>query len=272
MSRVARNIIVSLALIVALSAFVSAATVVATHAVYGEFAEILAEGEIEIVTIIPSGFCPAQYDLSPRDLAAVLDASLILYSGFEVWIEQLAAASDAEILQLPGIWNTPDASIGKVEAIRDALATQFPELASTFADRAAEYSYLLRTLGEDLLARAEALAVADVSVLCMEWQASFVSWLGFDVAETYAPPAGLTLQDLVELTRAGEAAGAQLVVDNLQSGVEFGGKLAREFGAVHVVLSNFPGAMPNTATVIDLLERNAEALFSAIEPWGGASP
>ena len=75
-----------------------------------------------------------------------------------------------------------------------------------------------------------------------------------------------SLQDLVRLAAAGREAGAQLVIDNLQSGVDFGAKLAREIGAVHVVLSNFPGAMPRTATLIDLLTRNAESLFSAIEP------
>ena len=76
----------------------------------------------------------------------------------------------------------------------------------------------------------------------------------------------MSLRDLVALAEAGEAADAQLVIDNLQSGVDFGAKLAREVGAVHVVLSNFPGAMPYMATVLDLLTRNAEALFSAIEP------
>jgi len=251
----------------AASSAASAATIVATHAVFGEFAEILAGDDLDVVTIIPSGFCPAQYDLSPRDLAAVLDASLILYSGFEVWIEQLAAASDAELLQLPGIWNTPDAAIEKVGSIRGALAARFPDLADAFSERAATYTDRLHELGTQLLDRAAAVSSVDFSVVCMKWQAEFVGWLGFDVAVSYAPPASLTLQDLVRLTESGTAAGAELVIDNLQSGVQFGGKLARELDAIHVVLSNFPGAMPNSATVIDLLERNAEALFDAVSPW-----
>ena len=60
--------------------------------------------------------------------------------------------------------------------------------------------------------------------------------------------------------------GAVLVIDNLQSGISFGAKLAHEVGAIHVVLSNFPGAMPATATVLDLFTQNAEALFTAVEP------
>jgi len=243
-------------------------TVVSTHAVLGEFAQIIGGDSVEVVTIIPSGFCPAQYDLSPKDLAAVIDASLILYSGFEPWIETLAdaAGSGAVVTQLPGEWNTPGFAIEKVEAIRDLLAERFPESADVFAANADAYIEDLRALGASLKARADAAEVAAIPVVCMEWQADFVSWLGFDVAVTYGIPATLSLRDLIDLAVAGNEAGAELVIDNLQSGVDFGAKLAREVGAVHVVLSNFPGAMPNTATVIDLFTRNAEALLAAIEP------
>ncbi|MFC2077454.1 metal ABC transporter substrate-binding protein [Candidatus Bipolaricaulota bacterium] len=243
-------------------------TVVATHAVYAEFAQTVAGEDIDVVSIIPSGFCPSHYDLAPSDLAAVLDAGLILYSGFETWIETLvgAAGSAAVVMQLPGAWSTPDGAIDKVEAIRDALIDRFPDLAATFAANAAAYIDQLREAGDDLQQRAEAIGVASVAVICMEWQADFVSWLGFDVAGTYGVPEGLSLKDLVALSAMGRDAAAQLVIDNLQSGVDFGAKLAREVGAIHVVLSNFPGAMPYTTTVIDLLTRNAEALFSAIEP------
>jgi len=246
---------------------VGAETVVSTHAVFGEIAEIIGGGEIEVVTIIPSGFCPAQYDLAPSDFVAVLDATVILYSGFESWMETLAAGSSADLVHLSGSWSTPDAAIEKTEAICDALTQRFPELASTLAVNANAYIDRLLDLKASLVGRAEELGVSSISVLCMAWQADFVSWLGFDVAATYGPPAGLTLRDLVRLAEEGASSGAELVIDNLQSGVEFGGKLAREIAAIHVVLSNFPGAMPDTATVLDLLSRNAEALFSAIEPW-----
>jgi len=260
----------ALALIGLLSASVglTAATVVATHAVYAEFARIVARDVIDVVSIIPSGFCPSHYDLAPSDLAAVVDASVILYSGFETWIETLSsvAGSQAIIAQLPGVWNTPEAAIDKVEAIRDLLSERFPDYAAEFLANATGYIEQLESVGEALQERAATLNASTVAVVCMEWQASFVSWLGFDVAVTYGIPSDLSLRDLVSLTAAGEAADAQLVIDNLQSGVDFGGKLAREIGALHVVLSNFPGAMPNSATVVDLFTRNAESLFAAIEP------
>jgi ABC-type Zn uptake system ZnuABC Zn-binding protein ZnuA len=252
----------------AISIAVGGATVVSTHAVLGEFAQVIGGDKIEVVTIIPSGFCPAHYDLSPSNLVAVLDASLVLYSGFEPWMETLldAVGSEATVLQLPGSWSTPEAAIEKVEAIRDTLTARFPEATSEFAANADAYVAELRSLAAGLQERAETAGVSSIAVVCMEWQVDFVSWLGFDAAVTYGMPEGLSLQDLVHLTAEGQDAGAALVIDNLQSGVSFGAKLAHEVGAIHVVLSNFPGAMPGTATVLDLFAQNAEALFTAVEP------
>jgi len=255
-------------LLLGIGAAAAAETVVSTHALLGEFARAVGGEEIDVVTIIPSGFCPSHYDLVPSDLAAVLDASLILYSGFEPWIGTLAeaAGSAAEVVQLGGEWNTPETAADQVRTIRDLLSGILPPSAERFAANADAYIEELQALDSELKGQAEALAVEGTPVVCMLWQANFVSWLGFDVAVTYGVPDGLSIRDLVELAAEGRGAGAQLVIDNLQSGIDFGAKLAREIGAVHVVLSNFPGAMPRTATFVDLLTRNAEALFSAIEP------
>lgn len=261
------TLVIGFVLLFAASAF-AVETVVSTHAVLGEFAEIVGGEEIEVVTIIPSGFCPAHYDLSPRDLAAVLRASVVLYSGIEPWMETLldSVGSDATVLQLPGSWTEPNAVIDKVETIRDALAERFPASAAIFQTNADTYVAEVRALGETLRAKAASAGTSSVRVVCMAWQTDFVSWLGFDIAVTYGVPAALSLQDLVRLAAEGREAEATLVIDNLQSGVGFGAKLAHEIGAIHVVLSNFPGPIPNTATVLDMFSTNAETLFSAIEP------
>lgn len=242
--------------------------VVATHAVLGEFVQAVGGDFVDVVTIIPSGFCPSHYDLRPSDIAAVSQASLILYSGFEAWMDTLVSSvgHPVETLQLTGDWSTPATAIDKVNAIEAALAKLLPDDAKTFKANASAYERELGSLAADLKDKAAALLVGDVHVLCMQWQVSFVSWLGFDVVATYGIPESLSMKDLVKLAAAGREQGVQLVIDNLQSGIDFGAKLAREVDAVHVVLSNFPGALPNTATVLDLFKRNADSLFSSIAP------
>jgi len=265
-----KRMLVAISLCVGMMALSAAATpvLVATHAVYAEFAEHVGGEHIKVESIIPSGFCPAHYDLRPSNVQAVVAADVVLYSGFEVWMDTLvrAAGGDTRIERIGGSWNTPPAAAERVEEIKELLSEVYPEHADTFAANARAYQNKLTALGEELRAQAAEYSVGEIAIVCIAWQESFVTWLGFEVAATYPPPENLTVRDVQSLREKGEQAGARLVVDNLQSGVGFGGKLAAELGAVHVVLSNFPGAMPATAAVLDLLSRNAHELLSALEP------
>jgi len=177
-----------------------------------------------------------------------------------------AVGGTASVVLLTGEWNTPDAAAEKVDAIVAALSGLLPGDAEIFAANAAAYKTELASLGISLKAKAATLNAAAVPVISMAWQEMFVAWLGFDVVATYGIPGNLSLRDLVDLAAVGVTDGVAAVIDNLQSGVNFGAKLAREVDAIHVVLSNFPGAMPRTATVLDLFAQNAEALFSAVAP------
>ncbi|MDD5264662.1 MAG: metal ABC transporter substrate-binding protein [Candidatus Bipolaricaulis sp.] len=254
-------------LCVAPLASLGAYEVVATHSVLGEIAKTVGGEYVDVVTIIPSGFCPAHYDLAPSDFAALLHAHVVFYSGFEPWVERLSGSTkEGALVQLRGSWNTPADAIEKTNAVAQVLAERIPEGAATFAANAEQYVAKLQAVSDELQRRAAEMNVSVVPVVCMEWQVSFVKWLGFQAAVTYGMPEGLSLRDLVQLAETGRAVKAVLVIDNLQSGIEFGAKLAREVGAVHVVLSNFPGALPKTATLIDTLRRNADALLGAIQP------
>ncbi|RLI10727.1 hypothetical protein DRO33_05305, partial [Candidatus Bathyarchaeota archaeon] len=48
---------------------------------------------------------------------------------------------------------------------------------------------------------------------------------------------------------------------------EVGTEVAREIGAEHVVLTNFPGAVPGTKTLADMFRYNAYQLFNATARW-----
>jgi S-adenosylmethionine synthetase len=60
-------------------------------------------------------------------------------------------------------------------------------------------------------------------------------------------------------------------VDNLQIDVEFGAEIASEVGAEHVLLTNFPGAIPNTETLSKMLLYDAEQLFNSTATWRSTS-
>lgn len=267
------GVIVSVGITFGLVFFVLATPIVVTSdAILGEFAQHVGGELIEVFTIIPSGFCPAHYDLRPSDIRAVSQAVLVISVGHEQWMTSLIESihtSDHPVstLQVPGPQKRLDRAAEMADEIAAALSEVFPDHAATFVSNAEAFKLKLATLATALKAQAEELGIETVNVISMKWQALFVSWLGFDVVATYGMPEDLSLQDLVELKKIGEENDVVLVIDNLQSGVTFGAKLAREIGAMHAVLTGYPGPLPGTTTYLEMLETNAKMLFSALEPF-----
>jgi hypothetical protein len=80
------------------------------------------------------------------------------------------------------------------------------------------------------------------------------------------------MRDLLELAQKGKEVGVKIVIDNLQSGVSFGGRLAQILGASHVVLTNFPGPIPGSVDMLRMLWVNANLVFAAVESLAVAAP
>ena len=81
----------------------------------------------------------------------------------------------------------------------------------------------------------------------------------------------LSTGDITALLETAQAEDVALVVDNLQIDVKFGSEIASEVGAEHLVLTNFPGAIPNTETLPKMLRYNAEQLFNSTITWQSMS-
>ena len=101
----------------------------------------------------------------------------------------------------------------------------------------------------------------------MSWQKDFLEWLGLNVTYSYGPPQGLSAQDQLNVINASNQEDIYVIVDNLQSGTDFGGKVASESGASHVIFTNFPGAIPGTDTYLEMIEYNTEQLIKGIETY-----
>lgn len=244
---------------------VSRVNVVATSAVLADIARQVGGEAVEVTTIIPAGFCPAHYDLRPSDILAVSRAQLVLYHGIEPWLETLLGSVNrgARAVAVKGPWNTPPALTARAADVAAALKEIAPDKADYFAAREGDYAARIASLGEELSSRAAELALSQVAAVVMLWQADFARWLGLQVVATYPPEERLSLKDLAQLVSLGKEKGARLVIDNLQSGVSFGARLAHELAAVHVVLTNFPGALPGAVDLLSMLEVNAQQVFSA---------
>jgi len=270
-------VIISLLLTIGLLVSVSKAVsgeeekpiIVCTTTILSSFAEQVGGNNITVYSIVPPGVCPAHYDVTPSDVYAVSTASLVIYSGIEPWLDDLIKASGVDVtrVKIGGPWHPYTAALDYVRRIRDALKDAIPEFSSYFEENARATCEAINATAQAIKAEADGLDVSKVKVVCMQWQEAFVSWLGFNITATYKPPEKLTTSEILDLTSTAEKEDVALVIDNLPSGYKFGAKLAADIGAQHVILTNFPGAVPDTENYAKMIEYNARQLFEAVERY-----
>ena len=172
------------------------------------------------------------------------------------------------MVAIPGVYNTPEGARSYVQRIGGNLSQIL------HVDLESKILEMLQEIDEvsDLMAsRASALGASDVKVICMAWLQTFVESAGFTVVATYNPPETLSASDIAGLLQTAQSESVALIADNLQIDTEFGAGIAIQAGAEHVVLTNFPGAVPGTDTLPKMLRYNAEQLFNGTIMWQSTS-
>ena len=238
--------------------------IVTTTTVLESIVKDLAGDKVSVVVIASPTICPAHYDVSPSDVEAFRIADLILAHGFEPWVEDLkkASGSEAPIVYVRGPWSTPDALKQKYVEVANAIKEH---LGIDVSDNLGKSLEEIDKVKQWLLNFANEHGFKDAPVVSMLWQKSFISFLGFRIVAVYRSPEMVSAKEYSEVVENATKYGAVLVIDNLQSGVELGEKIASEVGAVEVALTNFPGTAPGLNNVTEVMKYNAELLAKALE-------
>ena len=223
----------------------------------------------DIVVLVQPGLCPADFDMKPSDVYAVSNAKILFKQNIpgEFWLQGLLdAAGNMELIQvaIPGAYNTPEGAKNYIRWVRGNLSQILnidlnTKMSTMLADVDAVSNWMV--------VQGQALQVSSVKVACMQWLKSFLESAGFQVVATYNPPETLSAGDITNLVSTAQSEGVALIVDNLQIDVEFGRGVASQVGAEHVVLSNFPGALPGTETLATMFRYNAEQVYNATNTW-----
>jgi ABC-type Zn uptake system ZnuABC Zn-binding protein ZnuA len=246
--------------------------IVSANSTFADFASNVV-GDAGIVEyIMPAGVCPSHFDSRPSDVGMVAEADVIIQIGWEGWLNDLIGSSgneDVHVIKLMGMgdWNLPADAKVYVDAIAVGLGKAYPEMASNFQANADAFNIAIDLKASELTNRVTTEGVSGRKVVVMEWQMAFVEWLGFQVETSYDMPEDMGLQDQLDVSSAASRDGVVMVVDNLQSGTEFGGHVAAETGKIHVILTNFPSAYPNTYTYLDMLDFNTEQLIDGAKSY-----
>jgi len=226
--------------------------------------------------IMPGGVCPTHFDTSPSDITTIEDADIVISLGIEPWLDSLLTASgndDATRIVCSDlkVWNIPSGAKKFVDKIALGLGEALPDLNATISADAVSYKSEIDTKASELLAQVEASGLEGKQVACMQWQKAFVGWLGFEVVSDYPPPESLSTAEVLNITRTIEDNDVVAIIDNLQSGTEFGANIASDAGVAHVIFTNFPGGFPNTYTYLDMIEYNTDQLINGIASYEQAS-
>ncbi|MGQ9678658.1 MAG: metal ABC transporter substrate-binding protein [bacterium] len=238
--------------------------VVASTALIGTIVQTVGDGKVQVTTIAPAGICPGHFDITPQALAAVYDAQLVLYHGWEGWMEKLKeeakkSASTWTVLKTKGNWMVPPVQHQATEELTTLLIHALPGESLLFAKNCQRYQTQIDSVAT--LIKSLFTARRLPRVVASEHQADFLKWLGFNVVGTYRRPEDFTARELSSLAQVMIDSSVGLVVDNLQSGPDAGRPFAEAARVSHITLSNFPLEGDYLETVLD----NARALIKVIE-------
>ena len=244
-------------------------TIICTNSILADFASNLIRENVTIEYIMPAGACPTHFDTTPSDISKILSADIIISLGWEPWLDSLVKSSEnTHVQQIKcaglGEWNIPSGAKKYVEKIRDELSRLLPILNETIHANAENYMAQIDETAQQLRENLTINGYQGKQIICMEWQQDFLEWLGCNVTSSYGPPEGLSTQDMLNVSKAASSDEICAIVDNLQSGTDFGARIASESGASHVIFTNFPGAVPGTDTYLQMISYNTKQLISGI--------
>jgi len=243
--------------------------IVCSNTVLADFTSNIISENVTISYIMPGGACPAHFDTTPSDIQTCVNADIVISLGWEPWLSGLLNSSgntDYQEIKCLGLgeWSLPSNAIKFVEKIRDGLSDILPEHNSTIQNNANNYLDEINETADFLKNMVDKLGYNNRPVIPMLWQKDFIGSLGFDVINSYAPPEGLSTQDKLNISESAISENACAIIDNLQSGTDFGAQIAKESGASHVIFTNFPGAIDDVDSYLDVLNYNTVELVKGI--------
>ena len=254
--------------------------VVTGTSLISEMVQQMTGSQESLYNLLPPNMCPGHYDMRPGDLEAVAACRLLVLQPWQramPSIENVVKASKVpeariRVIAVPGNWMLPATRIKAVRTLSEVLAVEYPERKE--AIRAAVKIMVADSVQVDAWGSAQlkALSPETIKVLCSEQQGDLARWAGLTVVQTYGRPESLSVAQVAALTDRTKENRIALVIDNLQSGdTKMGESLARDTGAVHVVLSNFPGAEKGQDTWEQTFKKNVERIVTAIRQWQSAA-
>jgi zinc transport system substrate-binding protein len=252
--------------------------IVAGSSLITDIIQDMADGKLKAYTVIPPGMCPGHYDVKPSDIETLTNSRVLIIHNWQQNMKNIIGLVEAadnpdliiKVIDVPDMPMVPQVQAETTDKIARALGEIDPENSAYYQEKATERAQAILVKGAEVKNKLQDANVSGVKVLCVEYQAGFAEWAGFDVVATYGRPEDLSVADVEQLITEAKQAGVALVIDNLQSGAASNSEaMAQDIGAVQVTISNFPGGFENTETWEKAIDKNVDLLLEALNEWRG---
>jgi len=251
----------------------ASADIVAGSSLIADIAQDLTDGKMEVRNLIPPGMCPGHYDVKPSDVETLANSKVFIIHNWQQHMKNITELIEAadnpglviKIIDVPDKPMVPQVQAETIDKIAQVLGEIDPENSAYYQGQAATRTQAILAKGEEVKGKLQDANVSGVKVVCVEYQAGFVEWAGFDVVSTYGRPEDLSVADVEKLVVEAKETGVALVIDNLQSGATAtSAAMAQDIGAIQVTISNFPGGFEDTETWEKALAKNVDLLLQAL--------
>lgn len=217
--------------------------VVVTTTMMGAAVADLAFDWCEPLPLYPAAGCPGHFDLTPRSMAEVEDAALVLVHDYQEPLRARVAAAGRPWRALPttGTQALPGPYLDLCAEVARALAAAFPAHAPALQSRLNDLRRTLPAEAERHRQRAESV-VRGRSCLVASFQADFVTWTGARPVVTFDRSDEISLREMDRMTKQSRAARVVAIVGNEPWGDREARALGAALGVPWVLLGNYPEA------------------------------
>jgi len=261
-----------------------------------EFTREVAGSTDRVVSLVPPGVEPHDWEPSPQDVARVRDARLFVYNGagLDPWAARLVDPATSKVPSVkatggipllsatsaarvggagsrpdPHVWLDPVLARSMVETIRDALVEVDPAHAAIYAENTKRFTARLQVLHEAFEAGLRDCARRDVvtshaafAYLARRYDLTLTPVMGL------APEAEPSPAELAAIARFARERKVQYIFFETLVDPRLAETLAREIGAQTLVFNPIEGVTREQRAAgkgyVDLMEENLQHLRTAL--------
>jgi len=243
--------------------------IITTTSQISSIAKEIGQSNVNITVLIPPAICPGHYEVKPGDIKKLCKNGILLYHGWEGFIDDIRNAvsdSNAKLfcIDIPGNWLIPDIQIKAAEKIAQILSRFDPINRNLYSKNLDSYTKKMLAIDKKIKNLVSSYNLSGVSVISSEMQKDFLDHLGLKVIDYFGRDEELTPGKLRQIINQIKTHDVRIIVSNLQSGTATGQMLSKRTRIPYVVLSNFPGGFEDTETIEKTIMLNLILLKNAV--------